>query len=100
MDATNPTLDELRAELRRVWRARLGAEGRLSFTLAMEPGEPCHLTHWVRSAAGEFEDCRAVGTGSPAQCLVALDRYGAAYRRRPTEAEVAATLGIAPAPGP
>ncbi|WP_207483160.1 hypothetical protein [Arenibaculum pallidiluteum] len=94
MDPANPTLDELRAELRRIWRVRLGGEGRLSFTLAMEPGEPCHLTHWVRPAAAELEDCRAVGSGSPAQCLDALERYGAAYRRRPTEAEIAAMLGL------
>ena len=41
-----------------------------------------------------FEDCRAVGVGTVAECLAALDRYAGAYVRKPTVAEVGRTLGV------
>jgi hypothetical protein len=89
------TIEELRAHLRNV-HAAIGGEGRLSFTIGMEPGEPCYVTHWVRTGNVGFEDCRSVGMGTVAECLAALERYVLAYRRQPTEAEIGLMLGLEP----
>lgn len=89
------TIDELRARLR-ACHARIGGEGRFSFTLAQQPDEECYVTHWIRPRNGVFEDCKAVGSGSVEDCLAALDRYVETYRRRPTNEEVALILGIDP----
>jgi hypothetical protein len=92
------TIEELQTRLETV-HARIGHEGRFSFTLHQrQAGPECYVTHWVRTGRYGVEDCKSVGIGSLAECLDALDRYAAAYRRRPTDAEVAATLGVTEAP--
>ena len=93
------TIEELRSHLRRV-HAAMGGEGRLSFTIGMEPGEPCYVTHWVRTGSMGYEDCRAIGMGSVPECLAALERYALSYRRQPTESEIAAMLGLGGEPAP
>ncbi len=89
------TIDELRAQLRQV-HAAIGGEGRFSFTVGMEPGEPCYVTHWVRTGSTGFEDCRSVGMGTVPECLAALERYALSYRRQPTDAEIGRMLGLEP----
>lgn len=88
------TIEELRSHLRRVHQAALGGEGRLSFTIGMEPGEPCYVAHWVRTGNTGFEDCRSVGMGTVPECLAALERYALAYRPQPTQAEIGRMLGL------
>jgi len=95
MDLRNPSIDELRAEIRRIWRTRLGSQGRITFSVGMEDGEPCWVSHWIRTGSTGYEDCRAVGMGSVAECLAALERYADRFVVKPrTEAEIAATLGV------
>lgn len=93
------TIEEVRARLRAA-HARIGNEGRFALTLSLTgpPGgtEEAYLTHWFRPDPYAFEDCRAVGSGTVAECLAALERYVAGYRRQPTFAEVGRTLGLAP----
>ena len=89
------TIEELRDRLDAV-HARIGREGRFSFTLHQKPEPECYVTHWVRSGRYGVEDCKSVGIGTVAECLDALDRYAAGYHRRPTNEEVGLTLGIEP----
>ncbi|HYD70963.1 hypothetical protein [Azospirillum sp.] len=94
------TIEEVQARIRAA-HARIGHEGRFALTLTLNGAEDCYITHWYRPDPHAFEDCRAVGSGTIKECLAALDRYAAAYRRRPTQEEVGRTLGIVPdAPEP
>ncbi len=95
------TIEEVRARLRAA-HARIGHEGRFALTLSLNGHEECYITHWFRPEPQAFEDCKAVGAGTLADCLAALDRYVAAYRRRPTSDEIGRTLGLVPegAPAP
>lgn len=93
------TIEEVQARLRAA-HARIGREGRFALTLSLndtagDEGE-CYITHWYRPDPHAFEDCKAVGSGSVKDCLAALERYVAGYRRRPTREEVGRTLGILP----
>ena len=56
----------------------------------------CYITHWFRPTPYAFEDCKAVGSGSVADCIAALDRYVASYPKAMTNEEVGMTLGIIP----
>lgn len=87
------TIDEVKAILRDA-HVRIGCEGRFALTLNLQPEEECYITHWFRPTPYAFEDCRAVGVGTLADCLDALERYVQGYRRRPTEEEVGRTLGV------
>ena len=93
------TIEEVQARLRAA-HARIGNEGRFALTLSLggPPGgaEEAYLTHWFRPDPHAFEDCKAVGSGNLAECLAALERYVAGYRRQPTPDEVGRTLGLAP----
>lgn len=89
------TIEEVQARLRAA-HARIGHEGRFALTLSLNGSEDCYITHWYRPEPHAFEDCRAVGSGTMAECLAALDRYVAAYQRKPTQEEVGRTLGLIP----
>ncbi|MBP2290549.1 hypothetical protein [Azospirillum rugosum] len=89
-------IEEVQARLRAA-HARIGHEGRFALTLSLNGTEECYITHWFRPEPHAFEDCKAVGSGTIAECLTALDRYVAAYRRKPTDEEVGRTLGLLPA---
>lgn len=98
------TIEEVQARLRAA-HARIGREGRFALTLNLGhqnngDGEDCYITHWFRPEPHAFEDCKAVGSGTVAECLAALDRYVAAYRRKPTQEEIGRTLGLVPAGAP
>lgn len=94
------TIGEVQARLRAA-HARIGHEGRFALTLGLglNGTEDCYITHWFRPEPHAFEDCKAVGSGTLSDCLAALDRYAAAYRRRPTPEEVGRTLGLLPEGG-
>ncbi|MGQ9367132.1 hypothetical protein [Azospirillum sp. A39] len=92
------TIEEVQTRLRAA-HARIGNEGRFALTLTLDGREDCYLTHWFRPEPHAFEDCRAIGSGSLADCLAALDGYVTAYRRRPTQAEIGRTLGLGGADG-
>lgn len=85
------TIDQVQARLRAA-HAGIGQEGRFALTLTLDGREDCYLTHWVRPEPHAFEDCKAVGSGSLDECLVALDRYVAGYGRN-EEAGRAADAG-------
>ncbi|HYC04598.1 MAG TPA: hypothetical protein VED40_14990 [Azospirillaceae bacterium] len=90
------TIGQLRSRLRRA-HDRMGGEGRVALTLNQEEGGPggdAYVTHWTKPDGSAFEDCRAVGAGTVAECLAALDRYAGTYVRKPTVAEVGRTLGV------
>lgn len=89
------TIEEVQARLRAA-HARIGNEGRFALTLTLNGTEEAYLTHWFRPAPHAFEDCKAVGSGTVAECLAALERYVAGYRRQPSFDEVGRTLGILP----
>ncbi|HYH39375.1 MAG TPA: hypothetical protein VD860_14225 [Azospirillum sp.] len=93
------TIEQVQARLRTA-HARIGNEGRFALTLSLTgtPGgaEEAYLTHWFRPDPYAFEDCKAVGSGTVAECLAALERYVAGYRRQPTLDEVGRTLGLVP----
>ena len=89
------TIEEVQTRLRAA-HARIGHEGRFALTLTQTGTEEAYLTHWFRPDPYAFEDCKAVGFGTIADCLAALERYVAGYRRQPTTEEVARTLGLAP----
>lgn len=89
------TIEEVQTRLRAA-HARIGHEGRFALTLSLNGTEECYITHWFRPEPNAFEDCKAVGSGTVAECLAALDRYVAAYRRQPTDEEVGRTLGLLP----
>ncbi|MCW2243375.1 hypothetical protein [Azospirillum canadense] len=88
-------IEEVQARLRAA-HARIGHEGRFALTLSLNGTEECYITHWFRPEPHAFEDCKAVGSGTIAECLAALDRYVAAYQRKPTDEEVGRTLGLLP----
>lgn len=71
------TIEEVQARLRAA-QARIGREGRFALTLSLDGREECYITHWFRPDPHAFEDCRAVSSGTLAECLEALDRYVAA----------------------
>lgn len=83
------TIDQVQARLR-IAHAGIGREGRFALTLTLDGREYCYLTHWVRPEPHAFEDCKAIGSGTLADCLVALDRYVAGYRD-PADGNAAAT---------
>lgn len=89
------TIEEVQAQLAAA-HARIGREGRFALTLSLDltGREDCYITHWFRPEPHAFEDCKAVGSGTIAECLAAVDRYVAGYRRRPTREEVGRTLGL------
>lgn len=90
------TIEQLQARLREA-HAQIGCDGRFSFTVNQSnSGTECYITHWFRPTPYAFEDARTIGKGSVLECLKSLDRYVDAYSRRPTEGEVAMTLGIEP----
>ncbi|MBP2315761.1 hypothetical protein [Azospirillum soli] len=94
------TIEEVQARLRAA-HARIGHEGRFALTLSLGHqnnggSQDCYITHWYRPEPHAFEDCKAVGSGTMAECLAALDRYVAAYQRKPTQEEVGRTLGLIP----
>ncbi|WP_246337210.1 hypothetical protein [Azospirillum oleiclasticum] len=74
------TIDQVQARLRSA-HAGIGREGRFALTLTLDGREDCYLTHWMRPEPHAFEDCKAIGSGTLADCLVALDRYVSGYRR-------------------
>ncbi len=88
------TIEQLQARLRDA-HARIGNDGRFSFTTNQSrSGTEFYITHWFRPTPYAFEDARMIGKGSLSECLKALDCYVDAYARRPTEEEIAMTLGI------
>jgi hypothetical protein len=94
------TLEQLQKRLRDA-HARIGFEGRFAFTIdqsaALSTGKGhggCYVTHWFRPTPYAFEDCKAVGSGSVADCIAALERYVAAYPKPMTNEEVGMTLGV------
>lgn len=94
------TLEQLQKRLREA-HARIGFEGRFAFTIdqsaALSSGKGhggCYITHWFRPTPYAFEDCKAVGSGSVADCIAALDRYVASYPKAMTDEEVGMTLGV------
>lgn len=87
------TIEEVQSRLRAA-HARIGHEGRFALTLTLNGTEDGYITHWFRPDPHAFEDCRAVGSGSIAECLAALDRYVETYRRQPTTEEVGRTIGL------
>jgi hypothetical protein len=89
------TIEQVQARLRAA-HARIGNEGRFALTLSLTGTEEAYLTHWLRPDPYAFEDCKAVGSGTIAECLAALERYVAGYRRQPTFDEVGRTLGLVP----
>jgi len=89
------TIEEVQARLRAA-HARIGHEGRFALTLTLSGTDEAYLTHWFRPDPYAFEDCKAVGSGTIEDCLAALERYVAGYRRQPTTEEVARTLGLVP----
>ncbi|WP_448189932.1 hypothetical protein [Azospirillum sp. sgz301742] len=89
------TIEEVQARLRAA-HARIGHEGRFALTLSLTGTEEAYLTHWFRPDPHAFEDCKAVGSGTITECLAALERYVAGYRRQPTNEEVGLILGLAP----
>jgi len=89
------TIEEVQARLRAA-HARIGHEGRFALTFTHAGTEEAYLTHWFRPDPYAFEDCKAVGSGTVAECLAALERYAAGYRRQPTSEEVGRTLGLVP----
>ncbi|WP_448204800.1 hypothetical protein [Azospirillum sp. sgz302134] len=93
------TIEEVQARLREA-HARIGREGRFALTLSLNGHEDCYITHWFRPEPHAFEDCKAVGSGTMAECLAALDRYVATYQRKPTPEEVGRTLGLLPSEAP
>jgi hypothetical protein len=85
-DVATMTLEQLQKRLREA-HARIGFEGRFAFTIdqsaALNAGKGhggCYVTHWFRPTPYAFEDCKAVGSGSVADCIVALDLYVETYR--------------------
>lgn len=74
-----PTIDQVQAHLRAA-HAGIGRDGRFALTLTLDGREDCYLTHWVRPEPHAFEDCKAIGSGTLADCLAALDRYVDGYR--------------------
>lgn len=74
------TIEQVQARLRTA-HAGIGRDGRFALTLTLDGREDCYLTHWVRPEPHAFEDCKAIGSGTLADCLAALDRYVAGYRR-------------------
>lgn len=91
-----PTIDQVQARLRAA-HAGIGREGRFALTLTLDGREDCYLTHWVRPEPHAFEDCKAVGSGTLADCLAALDRYVAGYQR-PDGTGTSGPAGDAPTP--
>ena len=91
------TIEEVQSRLRAA-HARIGHEGRFALTLTLNGTEDGYITHWFRPDPHAFEDCRAVGSGTIAECLAALDRYVEGYQRQPTREEIGRTLGLAEAP--
>ena len=89
------TIEEVQTRLRAA-HARIGHEGRFALTLTLTGNEEAYLTHWFRPDPYAFEDCKAVGSGTITECLAALERYVAGYRRQPTSEEVGRTLGLVP----
>ncbi len=89
------TIEEVQTRLRAA-HARIGHEGRFALTLSLTGTEEAYLTHWFRPDPYAFEDCKAVGSGTITECLAALERYVAGYRRHPTFDEVGRTLGLVP----
>lgn len=90
-------LETLQAKLK-LAHIRIGREGRFALTLNEGSSEDCYITHWFRPEPFAFEDCKHVGSGSVAECIAALDRYVADYRRqaKPTHEEIGRTLGLIP----
>ncbi len=89
-------IEQLQARLREA-HARIGHAGRFSFTVNQSSfGTECYITHWFRPTPYAFEDALMIGRGNLSECLKALDRYVEGYERRPTEDEIAMTLGIEP----
>ncbi|SMH45028.1 hypothetical protein [Azospirillum agricola] len=86
-------IEEVQARLRAA-QAQIGREGRFALTLTLNGREDCYITHWFRPDPHAFEDCRAVGSGTVADCLAALDRYVAANRKAaaPASAEAPALM--------
>ena len=76
------TIEEVQSRLRAA-HARIGHEGRFALTLSLTGTEEAYLTHWFRPDPYAFEDCKAVGSGTIMECLAALERYVAGYRRQP-----------------
>jgi hypothetical protein len=74
------TIEEVQARLRAA-HARIGHEGRFALTLSLNGTEECYITHWFRPEPHAFEDCKAVASGTLAECLAGLERYIEAYRR-------------------
>ncbi|HYI68231.1 MAG TPA: hypothetical protein VEX87_00690 [Skermanella sp.] len=101
------TLEQLQKRLREA-HAKIGFDGRFAFTIdqsaALSAGKGhgckghggCYVTHWFRPTPYAFEDCKAVGAGSVAECIAALDRYVASYPKAMTNEEVGMTLGVIP----
>ncbi|WP_247886964.1 hypothetical protein [Azospirillum sp. SYSU D00513] len=82
VSAKGMTIEEVQARLRAA-HARIGRNGRFALTLSLDGREECYITHWFRPEPHAFEDCKAVGSGTTAECLEALERYVAAYRPEP-----------------
>lgn len=80
-------IEEVQARLRAA-QAQIGREGRFALTLSLNGlngREECYITHWFRPDPHAFEDCKAVGSGTMADCFAALDRYVAANRSPPAD---------------
>jgi hypothetical protein len=94
------TIEALQKHLRDA-HARIGFDGRFSFTIdqsaPLTPGRTqggCYISHWFRPTPYAYETCRAVSSGSIAQCIDGLDRYVSGYHRNETQEELARTLGL------
>lgn len=60
-----------------VAKAREIDQGRFNLTIHAESNgaSNCYLTHWFKRDDFAFEDCKAVGGGTLAECLDALETY-------------------------
>lgn len=93
------TIEQLQKRLRDA-HARIGFEGRFAFSIDQSAGlrtgssGACYVTHWFRPTPYAFEDCKAVCSGSVADCIAALDRYVASYPKTGTVEDLARTLGL------
>lgn len=63
--------------------AAMGGIGRFSLTYSVGGEVECYATHWFRPDPHAFEDCRAIVTGTVAECLAGIERYAADHSTVP-----------------
>lgn len=63
--------------------AAMGGVGRFSLTYSVGADVECYATHWVRPDPYAFEDCRAIVSGTVAECLAGIEQYAAGHSTVP-----------------